>query len=310
MILRMGASVPIFYCVSLSQCYRCLKMDDVCLIIPTFNRAAYLPRAIESALKQTRQASEIVVVDDGSTDETRKLIAEQYPAVRYLYQSNSGVSAARNAGVNIASSRWIAFLDSDDEWLPHKLERQYQSWLKEPEHKIIHSDEIWIRKGVRVNKPEKYRSMGGDIFDQCLSHCAISPSSVVLEKSLFLGSGGFDERLPVCEDYDLWLKISAQYNVLLCDEPLLQKHAGHRDQLSMGQGAMDRYRVRALHDLLVNEKVNSILDDTQKKKVQSVLKRKCEILKSGAAKRGNAEILQLVNPILNSLVRGLENDAQ
>ena len=140
----------------------------ISVIIPTYNRHALLERAVLSVLKQTRPADEIIIIDDGSTDGTAELIPKKFPQILYSWQENKGVSTARNAGIESASSEWIAFLDSDDTWLRRKLEYQQKSLIENPEFLICHTNEIWIRHGKRVNPLKKHQKSGGYIFEKCL----------------------------------------------------------------------------------------------------------------------------------------------
>lgn len=258
---------------------------DVSVVIPTFNRAHLLRRALDSVLGQTHPPHELIVVDDGSTDETASLIRHRYPNVSYLYQSNSGVSSARNRGIKEATGRWIALLDSDDEWLAHKLARQLEALQEVPGMKLCHTDEIWIRNGVRVNPKKKHAKSGGWIFQRCLPLCCVSPSSVLIHRGVFDAVGLFDETLPVCEDYDLWLRVSARFPVLYADEPLTVKYGGHRDQLSLKFWGMDRFRIRALEKILAS----GILSENDRKAAQSTLTEKLAIYVEGARKRGKWE---------------------
>ena len=259
--------------------------DSVAVIIPTYNRAATLGRALDSVYAQSRQADEVCVVDDGSIDGTEELVKDQYPNALYIRQENSGVSSARNKGVEATTSKYLSFLDSDDEWLPKKLETQLSALQSEPDFKLVHSDEIWIRNGTRVNQMDKHRKRGGELFARCLPLCVISPSAVVLERSLYVELGGFDESLPACEDYDLWLRLSSREQVLYIDAPLLKKYGGHEDQLSRQYWGMDRFRVQSLIKLLNS----GVLEDEQDRMVRVTLLKKAKILRNGAAKRGKTE---------------------
>ena len=261
--------------------------ETVSVIIPTFNRRHCLPRAVDSVLAQTEAALEIIVVDDGSDDGTAELIHRDYPQLRYIRQHNRGVSAARNRGIAEARGTWLAFLDSDDEWLPNKLARQLALVSSRPEYPLVHSDEIWIRHGVRVNPMRKHGKAGGDIFRRCLPLCAISPSAAMLRAELFSELGGFDETLPACEDYELWLRVCSRYPVAYVDAPLLRKYGGHDDQLSRQHWGMDRFRVRALSRLLRS----GHLCDEQRAATRAMLARKCDILETGARKRNNRALL-------------------
>ena len=131
---------------------------NISVVIPTYNRKHTLPRAIASVLNQTLQPTEIIMVDDGSTDGTADWIQETYPRINPIRQSNKGVSAARNIGIKSAKCDWIALLDSDDEWLPDKLERQVEAFNQNPGIKLCHTEEIWIRNGVRVNQRKSIKN--------------------------------------------------------------------------------------------------------------------------------------------------------
>lgn len=253
---------------------------QISVIIPTYNRAEVLVRALDSVLAQSRPADEIIVVDDGSTDHTEKVM-QDYPEARYLQQDNLGVSAARNLGIAVANGDWLAFLDSDDEWLPHKLEKQCELVAANPDFKLVHTEEIWIRNGKRVNQMDKHEKAGGDIFQRCLPLCAISPSSVMIHRSLFDELGKFDETLPACEDYDLWLRICAQEQVLYESEPCIVKYGGHEDQLSRKYWGMDRFRIQALEKILEQD----VLSAEQKRAAIEMLLEKIRVYVLGAQKR-------------------------
>ena len=255
----------------------------ISVIVPTYNRVHQLPRALDSILCQSCSPKEIIVVDDGSTDETSALMTSEYPEIVFIQQQNTGVSSARNVGIKRASGDWIAFLDSDDEWLPKKLEIQMKALYKNPEIKICHTNEIWIRNGKRVNPKKKHEKFGGWIFQKCLPLCCISPSSVIIHKSIFKEIGLFDYSLPVCEDYDLWLRITARNPVLYIEEPFLIKYGGHEDQLSKKYWGMDRFRIKSL-EKIISSRVLSDLDENAAKKM---LMEKIYIFIQGAQKRGN-----------------------
>lgn len=245
-------------------------------------------------LSQTSAADEILVIDDGSEDDTRQLICSQYPQIRLLSQSQKGVSAARNHGINEARFDWIALLDSDDEWLPEKLDHIRQQRQQHPDRLLFHSDEIWIRDGVRVNPMKKHQKYGGMIFQQCLPLCVISPSAAVLHRSLFDQIGLFNENLPACEDYDLWLRICHRFPVHYIDQPLIRKYGGHEDQLSRRFIGMDRFRIRALHDLMQLD----TLTPEHRQQVRHMLIKKLRILIKGAHKHNNRELLDEFEPLL------------
>lgn len=260
---------------------------NIDVIIPTYNRRHTLGRAIDSVLIQSLKPAEIIIVDDGSTDGTQELISINYPDITYIKSENKGVSAARNLGIKHGQSDWLAFLDSDDEWLPNKLEKQSAAISNQKEYKVVHCDEIWFRNGSRVNSKIKHQKYGGSIFEKCLPLCVVSPSAVIIHRVLFRELGLFDENLPACEDYDLWLRICAIYPVLYVEAPLLIKYGGHEDQLSRKHWGMDRFRVEALRKILRS----GILNESQELAATETLIQKCNILIGGAKKRGNQELM-------------------
>ncbi|MFO7494713.1 MAG: glycosyltransferase [Desulfobacterales bacterium] len=259
----------------------------VSIIIPTFNRAWSLTTAIDSVLSQDFDAFETIVVDDGSTDETRALLAGYGAALRVIQQANRGVSAARNAGIRAAAAPLVALLDSDDYWLPDKLAVQTTFFDQNPEAVICQTEELWIRNGVRVNPGKRHRKRGGMIFEPSLGLCLVSPSAVMLRRSLFESVGFFDEQLPACEDYDLWLRISCRHPVHLIDRPLIVKRGGHPDQLSRSPG-LDRHRVRAICRLLAQ----NVLTADQRRAAWEALAAKCAVYAAGCRKRGRPDEAQ------------------
>ena len=262
-------------------------IPKVSVIIPTYNRQDFVREAIASVIAQTYQGFELIVVDDGSEDDTRTVVQEFSdiaPGIRYIFQSNQGVSAARNTGVALSTGPLIAFLDSDDVWQPGKLESQATFFATHPEAQICQTEEMWLRHGVRVNPHKKHRKAGGDIFARSLDLCLVSPSAVMLRRSLFDHIGGFDPRLPACEDYDLWLRIAAILPVHLIETPLVIKRGGHPDQLSHHFWGLDRFRVTALQKLLDS----GVLSVQQRRLTLAVFQKKCVILAQGARKRGKS----------------------
>jgi glycosyltransferase involved in cell wall biosynthesis len=255
---------------------------QVSVILPTYNRAGFLKESIQSILSQTFTDFELIVVDDGSTDHTQGVVQE-FPEIRYVFcPINQGVSKARNLGIGLARGRYICFLDSDDLWVENKLETQIAWMESQTDCQVCYTDEIWIRKGVRVNPMKKHRKVTGDIFSDCLPLCVVSPSSVLMRASLFSEVGIFDEALAVCEDYDLWLRISMRYPFHLIEQKLLIKRGGHEDQLSSKYWGMDRFRVVALLKLLREPS----LGEERRVQVIEMMQTKCGILIQGFAKRG------------------------
>jgi glycosyltransferase involved in cell wall biosynthesis len=210
-----------------------------------------LKEAVESVLSQDVEDVELIVVDDGSTDRTAEEVIKYGGRVKLLqHEENRGVSAARNTGIHYARGKYIGFLDSDDLWVKGKLKIQVTFLDENPHYPLCYTDEIWIRRGKRVNPMLKHAKYSGWIFEKCLPLCTISPSSVMMKKTLFTKVGLFDEALPVCEDYDLWLRVSARFPIFFVNKKLIIKRGGHPDQLSNRSWGNDRYRVIALEKLL------------------------------------------------------------
>ncbi|MCK4907732.1 MAG: glycosyltransferase family 2 protein [Spirochaetes bacterium] len=267
------------------------------VIIPVYNRTSVLKRAVESVIAQTFRDYEIIIVNDGSTDKTDEVInslKSSYKQISAIHlDNNHGVSYARNRGIEKSAGTFISILDSDDEWHKNKLEKQ-ASFIKENRDCLIcHTDEIWIRNGVRVNPKKKHKKPDKDIFFDCLPLCPVSPSSTVIKKDIFYKEGFFDEDLPACEDYDLWLRLSAKYKFSLIDEPLLTKYGGHEDQLSAKYWGMDRFRIIALLKILN-------LTDLPNDKIEAVsemLIKKARILSAGFLKRNKLFQSNLYNEL-------------
>ncbi len=246
---------------------------DISVIIPTYNRYEVLQRALRSVYAQSYPPKEVIVVDDGSNDQTSE-IQEEFPSIKYIYQHNGGVSSARNTGIEQSSCEWLTFLDSDDIWHREKLREQVKFHQANKNIYISYTDEKWIRNDKIVNLPKKYAKHGGMIFQKCLSHCIIAPSSVIIHRSVLDDVGLFDESLEVCEDYDLWLRIASMYEIGLLDKKLITKYGGGEDQLSMKHWGMDRFRVRALEKLFfqTTSDKNFLLRDTLVHKYRLLLK--------------------------------------
>ena len=258
------------------------------VIIPVYNRRDLVLRAVRSVLNQRLENREVIVVDDASQDGSADAVRSAFgDAVRVLQlDDNVGVSAARNRGMLAARGEWLAFLDSDDEWLPNKLLRQ-EAALRDSGLLVCHTNEIWVRNGVRVNPHKHHQKYGGDIFLKALPLCVMSPSSAGVHRSVFERIGGFDEELPACEDYEMWLRIAARWSVCYVEEKLIVKYGGHADQLSQAYYAMDRFRVYALDRLLMS---SVELAEEKRQAALQMLLRKARIVHKGAEKRGNSAL--------------------
>ena len=257
---------------------------QVSVIIPTYNRGWIIKEAIDSVLAQDYTEFELIVVDDGSTDHTPDVLGPYTNNIKVFSQKNKGVSAARNRGIAEASGKFIAFLDSDDLWLSQKLSVQIEFFNQTPDALICQTEEVWIRNGLRVNPKKRHKKPSGMIFKPSLELCLVSPSAVMIQRSLFDRVGKFDETLPACEDYDLWLRISCRFPIHLIDAPLIIKRGGHDDQLSSRAG-LDKFRIKAIEKIIKS----GLLSDDQHRAAVKMLKKKCDIYAAGCRKRGREE---------------------
>lgn len=246
----------------------------ISVVIPTFNRQNSIKRAIDSVLAQSFLASEIIIVDDGSTDNTLELLKE-YSEIKVISQPNRGVSSARNTGIKACSNEWIAFLDSDDQWHKNKLLQQSTFHKENPDYKFSYTNEKWIRCNKEIKIPKRHKKQTYPTFSSSLEHCQIGPSTVMLHASVFENVGYFDEDMEVCEDYDLWLRILKKYKTALIKEALTIKYAGAKNQLSMKYWALDRWHVKSLFKHADDELVCE------------VIKNKCDGLQKAALKYGD-----------------------
>ncbi len=270
----------------------------ISVIIPTFNRAKFLVEAVASVLDQpdVSEEVEIMVVDDGSTDNTAEALAALAGKICYVRRKHSGVSAARNLGISRSAGEWIAFLDSDDLWRPGKLRAQMKFFSDHPDIFVCQTDEIWVRNGRRIN-PRKYHSKpSGHCFPLLLERCLVSPSAVVVHRSLFDLVGLFDETLPACEDYDLWLRIGCRFPVGLVEEPLVVKRSGHPDQLSATIANLDKYRIEAILKLIRT----APLSYEQRRAAEKILDKKRRIYSDGCRKRGNISEAHRVDALVRA----------
>ena len=268
---------------------------SVSVIIPTFDRTEFLSHALDSVFSQSYVATEVIVVDDGSTDHTVEKLSPAYPSVRFLRQENQGVSAARNLGIMKAENPWIALLDSDDRWAPEKLDRQINHLSQNPSLRAVHTGEKWIRNGQEINIPASLDKTKDGLWERSLEKCIICPSSVLLHQSVFEKIGTFDPSLAICEDYDFWLRLLLTHEIGLIEEPLVHKYGGHPDQLSMSTWGLDRFRVQSL------EKISTFgnISPTQKSQIHGTIIRKTDLLIQGFKKHGKYEEAQRYQALKN-----------
>lgn len=251
----------------------------ISVVIPTYNRAKLLPRAIKSVQQQTLQPLEIIIIDDGSTDDTVEILKD-FKDIKIFRKQNGGISSARNLGIKLASGKYIAFLDDDDQWHEKKLELQIK--LHDNSCKFSHTNEIWIHNNKEIKQKKHHQKSDGWCFYDNIEFCKISPSTVMVEKEIFDEVGFFDEDLEVCEDFDMWLRILKKYPIKLLQESMTIKHAGESEQLSFKYFAMDRFRIEAL---------SKHQDDI---KVKEMIDKKVIILRKGAIKHQNLELIEFL----------------
>jgi glycosyltransferase involved in cell wall biosynthesis len=258
---------------------------DVSVIIPAYDRAVMLREAIKSVLAQTRTTFELIVIDDGSTDNTPAMLealCHGHSNFRFESIAHRGVAAARNRGAELTRAPFIAFLDSDDLWSGEKLARQLDFMRANPALKISQCQEIWIRGERHVNPGKRHLKRGGDLFVESLRTCLVSASAVIMRTELFRALGGFDEAMLAAEDYDLWLRIMLDHEVGLLDQYLLTRRGGRADQLSASTPAIDRFRIFALMKLLASDQLNN----ERRLAVVDVFIEKCGIYSGGLRRRG------------------------
>lgn len=260
---------------------------ELSVVIPTYNRYEFLKRALRSIYDQSLLPKEVIVVDDGSEDATRN-IQNDFPQIKYIFQTNQGVSSARNRGIASSNFEWIAFLDSDDLWESEKLAKHKAFHTLHPKSLMSYTDELWIRDAKVIKVPKKYQKPAEGLFEKSLSHCIIAPSSACIHRSVFEQVGLFDESLEVCEDYDLWLRIASEYEIGLINEKLIHKYAGHPQQLSFKHWGMDRFRVQALEKLLELHPKH-----LYKEKILRTLKEKYTLLLYGAKKYNKTKSIRI-----------------
>ena len=198
---------------------------SVSVIIPTYNRAHLVGRAIRSVLDQTRQDFELIVVDDGSTDKTGRVVRSfTDDRIRYLrHERNRGGAAARNTGIKAARGTYIAFLDSDDEWLPEKLEKQVEEFQRADESVgVVYCAFWWCEEGAKLLSPSP-PSLEKEDFQKLIHkrRAYVWTVTAMVRRNVLQAVGGFDERLPRCQETELWMRVSYHYNFAYINEPLV-----------------------------------------------------------------------------------------
>ena len=196
----------------------------VSVIIPTYNRADYIGEAIESVLAQTYSPLEIIVIDDGSTDNTSEIVARYAPRVRYIRQENAERGAARNHGLRLANGEFIAFIDSDDVWLPHKIEKDIEVFSKNPKAGLVYSDIQIIESSGKLRRILKSAGYSGTVTEQILKRNFVSVGAHLIKTHIIRDADGFREerKLSCSEDYETWVRLSTKTEFAYADAANVQ----------------------------------------------------------------------------------------
>lgn len=266
-------------------------MSLISVIIPSYNRALYVSRAIYSAIIQDYPNKEIIIVDDHSSDLSKFAYELFKDKIRVIYhEENKGAAAARNTGIMAAKGEYIAFLDSDDYWLPQKLSIQIR-YMLDTKAFVSQTQEYWIRRGRRVNPNKENQKRGGDLFGISLRRSYVSPSCVMIKREVFWKVGLFCEELEAAEDYELWLRIGSLYPIELIDKPLVVREMGKRPHLSQRPEGMEFWRIMALLRLTLSWH----LPLEKKREVLRELSKKLKVYGKGAQKRGKIYMFRLIS---------------
>ena len=214
-------------------------MMTISVVIPAYNAERWIGRAIESVLNQTVRPAETIVVDDGSTDDTIGMVQEYKTAVRYVHQQNAGPGVARNRGISEAKSEWIAFLDADDEWLPHKIESQVRilernrdiKWCSSAHEGITGKDALpySLPKGLQLELQQR-----GSLpyFSALVKGITIGTPGFIIRRSVFNELGGFDPEMPAGQDTEMWCRIALYYRRIgYCSIPCWRYHSDNPDSV-------------------------------------------------------------------------------
>jgi glycosyltransferase involved in cell wall biosynthesis len=211
-----------------------LKKPLISVVIPTYNSASFLPQSVESVLQQTYDNFEVIIVDDGSTDDTETVLLPYKEKIRYIKKANSGPSGARNLGIAEARGEFIAFQDADDIWVPEKLQLQMDYLTNHPKIAVLHTDltQFNHQGEVSFSLKERYGSIpSGYIFEELLVNHAVTLSTIIVRRSCIDEVGAFDESLIGAEDYNFYLRLARKFQFGFLNQALVKKRL-HTNNLS------------------------------------------------------------------------------
>ncbi|MCS6983512.1 MAG: glycosyltransferase family 2 protein [Leptospiraceae bacterium] len=268
-------------------------MALVDVVIPTYKRPHLTQEAAKSVLEQTCAELKLYIVEDGdfsfSQDPASRPILDDPRVVVVRLSTQKGVAFCRNFGASLGNSPYLAFLDSDDLWLPRKLELQLEYFDKHSDIHYQHCEELWLKNNAQIFPKKRHKKQGGFFLQRAFVLCLISPSAVIFRRPFWEKYGWFCSSFPVAEDYELWLRLNLYFPVGFIPEPLVIKRSGPWPQLS-SRIEIDRYRVLALHRLLRLEGKKAALAPHLDSLIQEAL-RKCDILIKGAQKHNKPQRL-------------------
>lgn len=268
---------------------------NICAIIPVRDRPRLLRKAITSVLAQSVLPGELIIAVDqstlaGSNDaEAAESLRVQAEAAGTRFEliaaGGHGPAAARNQAAGLSRAHWLAFLDSDDRWAAEKLEKQRDFLKRRPHLVACQTSETWTRHGKLIAQPQRLAPRGGRFLRDSFRTCLISCSSLMIARTTFEELGGFDESYPVCEDFELWLRLLIRHPVGLVAERLTHKHSGDWPQLSRTTPAPDYHRVRAILGILKNFELST----PERAAAEKACLEKMAILNKGARRHDSEE---------------------
>lgn len=228
----------------------------ISVVIPTYNSGETIIRAIDSVFSQSiDEPIEVIIIDDGSTDNTRNLINKYPNSIKYFYQKNKGVASARNMGISKSQGSYIAFLDADDEWLPHKLEIQLSIFKENPRISVVSAGMLDIQIDGEIN-PTNHPSFHGDLFRRIVFYNPVGTSSVIIKRYIFNDTAlRFSDVTNVGEDWLLWIRISARYKIYISNKILVNRYLLPNSLENMAYNNGIRKNITQIYKILKDDNV-------------------------------------------------------